>query len=360
MNLSAEQLKIVMAPEPQIAVIGPPGTGKTRVLTERIRYLLKEGLARPSDIVAITFTNFAANEMKSRLSEFNSDDMFIGTMHSYATQLLFNNGYGDEVIKLLNETDFSELIIKATKEPVKNKVIKYLFVDEVQDLCNHEFEFIKSLYYENIFMGGDADQCIYQFKGSNPKLFNDFCRNKNTTTYILTKNFRCGQNIVDFSRYYLQGIPNRIDVQVEGNLTERGWVKHATVEEAIWELCNSHTLGNWFILTRTNAELEQVAKLLEYQMIPFVSFKQKDLTNEEIEQLLNNNVVKLLTIHAAKGLESDRVIVIGSKVWNVEEKCISYVAATRARKLLYWCPSIGGTRKAPRKIATKKTGISWE
>ena len=48
------------------------------------------------------------------------------------------------------------------------------------------------------------------------------------------------------------------------------------------------------------------------------------------------NTVKVLTIHSAKGLEANNVIVIGSKFYNLEERCISYVAATRARNWLIW------------------------
>ena len=51
---------------------------------------------------------------------------------------------------------------------------------------------------------------------------------------------------------------------------------------------------------------------------------------------MQEDTVKVLTIHTAKGLESENVIVIGARFYNLEEKCISYVAATRARDLLVW------------------------
>ena len=108
------------------------------------------------------------------------------------------------------------------------------------------------------------------------------------------------------------------------------------------ELCCSNAFGNWFILTRTNAELEKIAEELTNIGVPFSSFKQGDFTNEQIKQFLKNDEVKLLTIHSAKGLEADNVIVVGARNWgdNREEKCIEYVAATRARKLLFWCPTV--------------------
>ena len=364
MNLSEEQSKVVHATESQIAVIGPPGTGKTRVLTERIKWLLEQGVPQ-TDIVAITFTNFAANEMRARLPE--CKDMYIGTMHSYAAQLLIKNGIQVNLPQIIATGDFSQLINRANSVTLEMKPIKFLFVDEVQDLCDFEFTFINRLRAENLFLGGDSDQCIYRFKGANPKLFNDYCKNEKTKTYILTHNYRCGQNIIEWAEYFVMYMPDRIPVTVTGNLINRGWVHKVDFEETIFNIINSKTYGNWFVLTRTNSELDAAARELRSYGIPFTSFKQGDFTNEEIKKFLENDEVKLLTIHSAKGLEADNVVVIGARNWNDEEKCIEYVASTRARKELYWCPSIGAPkRRANKKKPYKPTpkaptpGIVWE
>ena len=365
MVVTEEQLKIVKATEPMIAVIGPPGTGKTRVLTERIKHLLNKGV-KPENIVAITFTNFAANEMINRLP--NCKGMFIGTMHSYAALLLRKNGIAIDIDKMVEEKSFDKLIKMATNElylrgqTLNMPYVQYLFVDEVQDLCDYEFEFISQIPCENMFLGGDADQCIYQFKGAKPSLFNDYCRKPSTKLYTLTKNFRCGQNIVQFSQYFLKDMHDRIDIEVTGNLAERGWVTRTSFEEAVFNLYGEKNYGNWFILTRTNNELEEAGKTLETYNIPFTSFKQGDFTNEEIEKFLRNDEVKLLTIHSAKGLEADNVIVIGCRNWSSEEKCIEYVAATRARKRVFWCPTIVSASrfKAARKTTQSAKVISWE
>lgn len=360
MILSDEQLKVVHATDKQIAVVGPPGTGKTRVLTERIKWLLEQGVPQ-TNIVAITFTNFAANEMRKRLPQ--CDKMYIGTMHSYAAQLLVKNGVPIDISRMAEQKDFSQLIFKANSMSLQMNTIEYLFVDEVQDLCDYEFDFIKHLKYNNIFLGGDSDQCIYQFKGANPSLFIGYCNNLNTTRYLLTHNYRCGQNIIEWAEYFVLDIPDRIDVHVTGNLIDRGWVHKVSFDDALFNLINSKQYGNWFILTRTNRELEEAGKKLKSFNIPFTSFKQGDFTNEEIEKFLKNDEVKLLTIHSAKGLEADNVIVIGAKNWTMEEKCIEYVAATRARKELFWCPSISTFKKktSTNKVKTKKpVGIVWE
>lgn len=52
-----------------------------------------------------------------------------------------------------------------------------------------------------------------------------------------------------------------------------------------------------------------------------------------------SNRVKVLTHHSSKGLENKNVIVVGTRLYNMEERKIAYVAATRAENALYWCPS---------------------
>ena len=79
---------------------------------------------------------------------------------------------------------------------------------------------------------------------------------------------------------------------------------------------------------------------LEEKNIPYISFKKGDLDLIEMEALLKDNRVKVLTIHTAKGLENKNVIVTGARLYNEEERKIAYVAATRAEQSLYWCPSI--------------------
>ena len=70
--------------------------------------------------------------------------------------------------------------------------------------------------------------------------------------------------------------------------------------------------------------------------IPYDTFRQGDLTKEELLNRMNNNTVKVLTIHSAKGLEWNNVVVIGARFYNDEEKNVCYVAATRARDHLIW------------------------
>lgn len=92
LTLDDQQKEIVESEENNIIVVAGAGSGKTRVLTERIKYLLNKGV-EPNNIVAITYTNMAAEEMKERLSDVeNIGDVFIGTIHSFANKLMGSSG----------------------------------------------------------------------------------------------------------------------------------------------------------------------------------------------------------------------------------------------------------------------------
>jgi len=68
--------------------------------------------------------------------------------------------------------------------------------------------------------------------------------------------------------------------------------------------------------------------------IPYVTFRQGEITRARLEQLMAENSVKILTMHSSKGLAWDNVAVAGCWWGKPEEYRLNYVAATRARKLL--------------------------
>jgi DNA polymerase III epsilon subunit family exonuclease len=90
-TLNDNQIEAVTKPLQPVLVIAGPGTGKTRLLVSRIAWLIREKDINPEQILALTFTNKAASEMKSRLKELigsKAEDVIAGTFHSFALTLL--------------------------------------------------------------------------------------------------------------------------------------------------------------------------------------------------------------------------------------------------------------------------------
>jgi DNA helicase-2/ATP-dependent DNA helicase PcrA len=90
-HLNAEQLAAVTLPDEHALILAGAGSGKTRVLTTRIAWLVKGGRVAPSGILAVTFTNKAAREMLTRVGAMmsvNPRGMWIGTFHGLCNRML--------------------------------------------------------------------------------------------------------------------------------------------------------------------------------------------------------------------------------------------------------------------------------
>jgi DNA helicase-2/ATP-dependent DNA helicase PcrA len=90
-NLNPEQLAAVTLPAQPALILAGAGSGKTRVLTTRIAWLIQTGQVSPAGVLAVTFTNKAAKEMTARLSAMlpiNTRGMWIGTFHGLCNRLL--------------------------------------------------------------------------------------------------------------------------------------------------------------------------------------------------------------------------------------------------------------------------------
>ena len=339
MELSKIQKKIVESKEPYILVNSCAGSGKTRCLVHRLQHLLNIGVA-PSKIVAITFTNAAAEEILERIAR--PTGLFVGTIHSYANQLLLMGGIN--TADILDKEQFDKLFSRIKKHPDCIKEVEYLLLDEGQDSTAQQFEFaLKTVNPKNWMIFSDHRQSIYRFAGATPDYILNLMDSPEVTTYDLTENYRNAPEILVFAKkqirplgidYLDHSVPMRevsgrvitIDYSGEGIAT--------TIKRYVAEGRSAYK--DWFILTRTNAESEAILKVLARHKIPTDTFKKAQLDNKGLKQKMREDTVKVLTIHTAKGLEADNVVVIGARNRDIEEKCIGYVAATRARNLLVW------------------------
>ena len=167
-QLNDEQIKPVLDTEGAVLVIAGAGSGKTRVLTTRIAYLVLEKKVSPANIMAITFTNKAAGEMKERLRKLvgDIDDMWVSTIHSMCVRILRRDidklGY-DKNFTIYDESDKDKVLKRAFEElgydvdtlfkPVKN------VISNAKNECLSPAEYLKA-YSGTRFVNEFAD--IYE------------------------------------------------------------------------------------------------------------------------------------------------------------------------------------------------------
>ena len=168
-NLNEQQLKAVMHQEGPCLVLAGAGSGKTRVLTTRIANLIANGI--PSyNILAITFTNKAAKEMRERLEVLEpNNNAFVGTFHSFGVRVIRENALLlglDRNFSIIDSDDMTSIIKKIMKEEgydpkltppsyVKNKISSIkndmLNEEEIDRYFNTPPDkVVKEIYYKYI------------------------------------------------------------------------------------------------------------------------------------------------------------------------------------------------------------------
>ena len=180
--LNPQQIKAVRNTEKPLLVIAGAGSGKTRVLTYRIAYLISQKSVDPFDILAITFTNKAANEMKKRVINLVGkvgELMWVSTFHSFCARILryeirhlgisrnFVIYDSDDqlslVAKCLKELDldnrrFPPRAIHAVISDAKNKLIDYeTFSKKASDYFEKIAAKVYPIYQEKLFKADALD-----------------------------------------------------------------------------------------------------------------------------------------------------------------------------------------------------------
>lgn len=152
-GLNDKQKEAVLTTEGPLLVLAGAGSGKTTVLTKRVAYILEQGLARPWQILAITFTNKAAAEMRERIASLvpeAADDIWIRTFHSCCVRILRRDithlGYKSE-FTIYDTNDQKRIVKDCIKAaglnednfPVKS-VISRISDCKNKDISTAEFE----------------------------------------------------------------------------------------------------------------------------------------------------------------------------------------------------------------------------
>lgn len=307
-NLNEQQLKAVSSTEGYVRVIAGAGSGKTKALTSRYAYLVESLGMNASNILCVTFTNKAANEMRNRVKRIIGDENdygYITTYHGFCVKVLREDinkiqyprqfvimdiedqktilkdiydelginskncshkqaikhigilkdstnyiefiANGKEVIvgseRLLKDSkilldqiflkylekqqrnfalDFNDLInfalyifdnYKDVLEKWQNRLY-YIQVDETQDSSPKQFYLVELLsqIHNNLFVVGDPDQTIYEWRGAKPELLVNFDKQFPTAqTVIMNQNYRSTPNILNLGNHIIKNNKIRVD-----------------------------------------------------------------------------------------------------------------------------------------------------
>jgi len=295
-DLNPGQVEAVTSKGTHLMVKAGPGTGKTRVLTARILYLINRGVD-PHQILAVTFTSKAAQEIRKRLEAAGVKVLpQVGTFHSWAFRIislkkgispfvideheqrfLFREavresqveteprGLFERLLLLKQQTergfdgdnkdlellwicyhnllkkyrlmDYEDLIINATgyleKDP--NPLPKHVLVDEFQDVSPIQFQLVRVLAAKALITAiGDPYQAIYGFRGADPRFIHRFAMEFDPVKSVtLSDAYRCPQKVLDAAASLFDGMtPLRSKEKKEGEILYKSF--ETSEKEASW------------------------------------------------------------------------------------------------------------------------------
>lgn len=183
-KLNDKQREAASYTEGPLLILAGAGSGKTRVLTYKIAYLLEQDIVKPWEILAITFTNKAAKEMKDRvlsLVEENANDIWLGTFHSVCVRILKRE------IELLGYLRDFNIFDELDKEKVIKEVLKRLNISDKE----YPVSYIK---YE-ISRAKDSMKGPEEY---SKEVGNDFRRKKVAQIYTVYQDILKKNNSIDF------------------------------------------------------------------------------------------------------------------------------------------------------------------
>lgn len=371
-DLNEAQRKAVCTTEGNVRVIAGAGTGKTRALTHRYAYIVRELGISASNVLCLTFTNKAANEMKRRVKTMLGDEYdtsLISTIHGFCVRILrediskmnYPEGFVvldesdqkkileeiyDEMDLRLDTATFRKILdamevykgdlryldylepdfdMRTLKPETKTEAVilryiekqrkyfgvdfadlinfvmgifnkhsdverkwqqrmHYIQVDEFQDVDRQEYELIKRLSYGhgNLFVVGDPDQNIYEWRGSEMGILINFDRDMAPCkTIMMNCNYRSTPQILDIANSVVSNNEVRVkkDLFTENKAGAKPKWYHAASEHdeikcitgEIKELhAKGHSYNDIAILYRSNYVSRFIEQGLLNADIPYV------------------------------------------------------------------------------------------
>lgn len=203
-NLNKEQKEAVLQTNGPILILAGAGSGKTRVLTTKIAYLVEEMNVREDNILAFTFTNKAAKEMKERISltlNKNVDHMWIGTFHSICSRILRKN-----IERIGFKSNFTIYDTQDSKTLIK-EIMKDLKIDEKTLSVSNVIGKVSD--YKNRFVNWEevAENSIYESQKNIAEIYKQYEKRKKANNALdfddlILKTLELLRNSQDVREYY--------------------------------------------------------------------------------------------------------------------------------------------------------------
>ena len=354
--LTKEQQSAVTHVYGPMMVVAGPGSGKTTVLTQRVKELLR--YTRPERILVITFAKKAAEEMKERFAELTDDEtaqrVNFGTFHAVFFRYLKKWGVLSRDVQVLDDgqqkelwlelgwdmedvpaflvcqrdealrynkekrmrnlVDFDDMTSLMLEEADQHEIAKdfdFILVDEFQDINPDQYAILRKMVKKeqaNLFIVGDEDQAIYAFRGSDPSIFLHFPQDFPECCRVdLTMNFRSQGRIVEAAKELINNNKNRFDKSIQAHHagTERIHLHSVFDEkqEAKYirdQVLKQHKAEVSFkemaVLCRTNAQLKRIALALQEGGVPFVCTESWEIGDKPEELLIRQDLELFLRL----------------------------------------------------------------
>jgi len=342
--LNPIQQEIVLCDSSAISVIAGPGSGKTLTIVHRLAYLVKVKRVDPARIIALAYNRNAVRELRIRLKDLIGEmasRLRVYTFHGLSLSILgrtvepTNNEANNQKNSKDSEDKFSKLIKDACDflekgedeiEDQQSRIIKllgnseYIFVDEYQDVAEHEYHMVKLIaglqisddksrsVQTNICVIGDDDQNIYEFRGTKTDYIRSYQSDYHAKQFLLTENYRSTEPIIATSNLLIQKNSDRLkrkgdeQVRIDNEREGQGGLDVQSlrfadddhqaeyIKRQVQKWISQETKpGKIAILARNWHNLDKVRALLDQMAgIPTYSLKGEDV------KLVKNQVTQML------------------------------------------------------------------
>jgi superfamily I DNA/RNA helicase len=344
--LSQKQREAVVVHEKNNLILAGAGSGKTSVIVAKVGYTVEKGYAKKENILVLAFNKKAQQELQERIEHKLGLNVEVKTFHAFG-KMVVESAYKKKC------NDFSAMISSAI-EAIRNEDYisnySYIFIDEFQDISTERNELVLALKRQNqnlnVTVVGDDWQAINSFAGSDIDIIQNFESIYGDSAILkLDYTFRFNATLSDVSQKFILKNSKQIFKNIK-SIKPKNKNTLYLYEYKDKKKIDDHIEG---VLQLISKNINEQKSLLILSRYSFYKSKKLDYFIGKYP-MLN---ISFETIHGAKGLEADYVIVTHMESGKfgfpseqsavdlddypyAEERRLFYVALTRAKEKLFF------------------------